>query len=283
MRWITDVLYRLKAIIAPGRMQRDLDDEVTFHLEMETKKNRERGMSEEEARRQALRSFGGVLRQKERARESWGVSFVQNLKGDARYALRQLGRNPTFAAVVVLTLALGIGATTAIFSVVNGVLLRPLPYESPDRLVAVWSQFLPESGYDLPQFGVSPPEYFDYREASSALEDVAAYFTNTLTLSGGDGTPESISAAQVTWNLFAVLGEPSGVGRTFVEEDDLPGASRSAVLSSSLWRRRFGGDPGIIGRTILIDGRQVEVVGVARPRFNFPDPAVQASTSTYNF
>jgi hypothetical protein len=131
MRWIANLVFRLRATVAPGRMERELDDEIAFHIEMEARKLAERGITEEEAWRQARRNFGPMLRNKERARQAWGIGLVQDLKADARYAFRGLKRDPAFATVAILTLGLGIGGTTAIFSVVNGVVLKPLPFAHP--------------------------------------------------------------------------------------------------------------------------------------------------------
>ena len=137
MRWMTNLAFRLRAALAPRKMERDLDDEVAFHLEMETRKLTERGMTEEEAWRRARRNFGSALRNKESAREAWGIGLIDDFKADARYAFRGLRRNPTFAVVAIVTLALGIGGTTAIFGVLNGLVLKPLPFREPERLVAV--------------------------------------------------------------------------------------------------------------------------------------------------
>ncbi len=201
--------------------------------------------------------------------------IVGHILHDLRYAVRTLRSRPAFTITVVLTLALGIGATSAIFSVVNGVLLRPLPYPEPNDLVSVKGRFLPESGFDFPQFPVAPPEYVDYKNQTQTMEGVAGYSTYGATVVDGDGDPERIPAAGATSNLFTLLRAPALLGRTLVAEDDLPTSDGVVVLGYSIWQRRFGGDESIIGRSITLAGLSREVVGVMPPGFGFPNPNVQ--------
>lgn len=183
---------------------------------------------------------------------------------DFRYAVRQLHRRPGFAAVAVLTLALGIGANTAIFSVVNTVLLRPLPYAQPDRVVAVWNAFDGREDYSL-----SAPELIDYRREIRSFEHLAAYDVTDANLTG-DGPPERLSIARVTASLFSALGVDAAVGRTFVADEDVPGQDDVVVLGHGLWQRRFGGDPSVVGRAVRLDGRSRRVVGVMPATFRLP-------------
>lgn len=197
---------------------------------------------------------------------------------DLRHALRTLVKQPGYAALVVLTLALGVAANTAIYSVVHGVLLAPLPYEDAEDLMAVWGRFDPESGFDFPKFPLSDPEYLDYRDASRALEAVAAYLTGRATVTGGQGEPERVPSVAATANLFAVLRTEAALGRTFTAAEEQPGAGRVAVLQNGYWRSRFGGDPAVVGRSVILDGEPYEVVGVMPPGFAFPTPDVRLWT-----
>lgn len=190
---------------------------------------------------------------------------MDELVQDIRYAVRGLLRKPTFTAVLVLTLGLGIGASTAVFSVVEGVLLRPLPYPEPDRLAVVWSQF-PEQ--DLMEFGSSWPEYVDFRDQQGAFVHVGAWRGAERTLTGGDG-PERIDVTAFTWSMWSVLGVDPLAGRVFTADEDLAGRDDVVVLSHGLWTRRFGADPEILGRSIELDGRAIDVIGVMPADFDF--------------
>jgi putative ABC transport system permease protein len=258
MRWLANLAFRLRAVLAPGKMERELDDEVTFHLEMETRKLMERGMTEDEARRQARRSFGSMLRNKERARQAWGIGLVQDLRADARHTFRGFRRSPVFAAVTVLTLGLGIGGTTAIFSVVNGVVLKPLPFPDPERLVAVHHSMPAVYADETP---LSPAMYFTFRDHSRTLEDIGVWRRVPVTVTGL-AEPEQVVAVQVTAGLFPLLGVNPILGRGYDEEDVAPGSTNPVILSQGYWMRRFGSDPDVLGRTIRIDGDELTIIGV---------------------
>ncbi len=272
MRWMTDVLFRLRAIFAPGKMERELDEEVAFHLEMETTKYVERGMSEEEARRQALRNFGSVPLKKEHIRGTWRVGVARDLGGDVRIAFRQLRRNPTFAAVGVLTLGLGIGATTAMFSVVNAVLLRPLPFDEPDRIVRLRTLW---DGED--RFGTaSYPDIIEWRDRSNAFEDVAVVHGWRPTLTTDHG-PVVLSGVSVSASYFDILGVRPALGRFFLREEDAPGHEPVVVLSHALWQRELGGDESVLGRSVVLSdlrdedgGRSYVVVGITSADYESP-------------
>lgn len=193
---------------------------------------------------------------------------------DIRYALRTLRRNPGFMVVVVLTLALGIGANSAIFSVVNGVVLRPLSYAQPERLVGIYSQF-PGLGFD--RFWISPPEYLELRERARSYEAIGAYRTGSVSLGGGD-EPVRVASAIATADFFRALGVAPLHGRYYTHEEDLPGAPRVVVLSHSVWQRTFGGDPGVVGRDIEVNGAPRQVVGIMPPGFDIADAGVEAWT-----
>ncbi|MGD8700109.1 MAG: ABC transporter permease [Gemmatimonadales bacterium] len=209
---------------------------------------------------------------------------MNRIAQDIRYAVRHLVKYPAFTAIAVLTLAVGIGANTVIFSAVSGVLLEPLPYDKPDDLVAIFTYFAPESGYDFPQYAVGSPEYFDYLEQNQTMEHVAAISTEALTITDGEGEPEIVEAGYVSASMFAVLREPPLLGRTLIPEDDGAEPQPVFVLSYDLWQRRFGGDPGVIGRR-LDAGVEVSeyassgtIVGVMPAGFAFPYPNTQIWT-----
>src|SRR5262245_7425934 len=204
-----------------------------------------------------------------------GADFTRrplaDLGGDLRYAFRSLRRYPTFAAIVILTLALGIGANAAIFSVVNAVVLRPLPYDAERRLVAIWGNLHKPGLEEIP---ASAAELVDYRERNRIFDVIAAYDTAGVKLTGFD-RPERIASAVTTASLFSILNESPILGRAFVAADEQPGRHHVVIISHGLWQRRFGGDSGVVGRTIAVDGTSVEIVGVMRPGFAFPDDATE--------
>lgn len=251
-------------------------DEFRFHSEHEIAKNISAGMTPADARAAAMKKFGAADVHAEAVRDARGARWLDDLRADGRYAVRGLRRAPGAALIAVLTLSLGIGATVSIFSVVNGVLLEPLPYPEPDRLVSVWGRFLPESGFDFPWFPLSGPEYFDYASQSTSHEGVAAYMNAGATLIGDDGMAVRIRAARVTASLFDVYGVSPSLGRTFSAEEDVPDGNGVVVLSHGLWQSAYGGDPAVLGRTVRINGRQLQVIGVMPEGFDAPGEGRQA-------
>jgi putative ABC transport system permease protein len=260
MRWLSDILFRVRAILDRSAMERDLDDEFAFHVEKEAEKLVAQGMEPAEALRRARLRFGGQERFKETARESWGVSGLTDLAGDLRFARRQLLEHPGFTVLAVLTLALGIGGTVALFSVVNGLLLRPLPYPDEDRLVSFWSDYNWRG------------EEFDLvKEIPESFESIAAYSNAGYTLRTEAGS--SIVLALVSSvELWDVLDVRPLLGRTFLPGEDRPGAEKVVVLSHGIWQRELGGDREIVGRRVDLDGVPHTVVGVMPEDFYFPDP-----------
>jgi len=202
------------------------------------------------------------------------TGFLQDLS----YAARLLRRQPAFALFVVLTLGIGIGANTAVFTVVNAVLLRPLPFEEPHELVNVWGRFDPESGFDFPQFALSNPEYLDYRQQTRALEDVAAVAIGSVTIGGAGVEPERVLSGAVTGNLFSVLRVTPVLGRTFSGDEMRPGGAAVIILSYGYWQSRFGADPGVLGRSVPVNGNPATVVGVMPASFLYPGPATRMWT-----
>ncbi|MGH7583076.1 MAG: ADOP family duplicated permease [Gemmatimonadales bacterium] len=260
------LLARLRGLFGKVRSDERLDDEIALHLELETQKRIAAGLPPDEARRQARIAFGAVEAMKEEHRDSRGVRWIEQRAQDIRYAVRALLRRPAFCSVVVLTLALGIGATSAIFAVVSTVLLKPLPYQDASRLAMIWSRW---SNFN--KTWISQDEYLDYRRQTALFQDVGAWSDNgevTITAPGAD--PESATAEQVTANLFDVLGVHPFLGRSFTITEDLPNGPPAVVLGYQLWRRRWGGDPAIVGKTITMDGAPVRVVGVLPATFRFP-------------
>jgi predicted permease len=245
----------------------DLDTEIREHLERETQDNIERGMSADEARYAALRKFGNVTRVKEDAREVWSIVWLETLLQDLRFALRMLRKNPGFTAVAILTLALGVGANTAIFSVVYAVMLKPLPYPHSQRIFTVFQQAAQES--KNPQ-GLSYPMFVDLREHNAAFSDVAGVQQHQLALTGR-GDPVLIDTSVVTAGFFDVFEEKPLLGRVFLSEDSKPGAAPVVVLSENLWRSIFHSDLNILGTAINLDQRDYTVVGVMPEAFCFPE------------
>ncbi len=251
------------------RLEAEVDEEIAFHLAMRAERLRERGLAPEDAREMAHRRFGNlgdVRRQcveidRQLARRQRATDFLEDIVQDVVFALRGLRRAPGFAAAALLTLALGIGSAAAIFSVAYGVLLRPLPFPAPERIVQVNINL---AGTGVGYGSLSAPEYVDLARWNRTFTAVAAWTPRDRTL-GGDGSPERVSVGLTTASLFDVLGLRAALGRTFRAEEDGPGGTPVIVLGDALWRRRFGGDLAIIGRKILLDGATRTVVGVLPP------------------
>ena len=246
--------------------EEELDEEVQAHLRMAAQEHIEQGESAEQAHASAVREFGNVTLVKEVTRDMWSLRSLETLLQDLRYGARMLQKNPGFTAVAVLTLAFGIGANTAMFSVVDAVLLRPLPYQHPEQLLLV-SETLPQMSHD--QIGVSAAEYFDYRGQNHSFSQVAAYESEGFNLTG-EGTPLRINAARLSASAFPLLGVGASLGRTFTPEEDREGFGSVVVLSRSLWERQYGKDPKILGKSIKLDEKPYTVVGVMPASFRFP-------------
>jgi predicted permease len=257
----------VRALLHKDKVERDMDNELRFHLEMEIEDNIKRGMSSSEARREALLRFGGVEKFKEECRDVRGAPLAESLLQDIRYGGRILLRNPGFTFVAVLTLALGIGANTAIFSVIYGVLMRPLPYKDGNQLVIVQQQ-APLAGVNNVPFSVK--EVQDYREQNQTLDAVVEHHTMSFTLLGGD-EPQRVQTGVVSANFFDVLGVKPLLGRTFVESDEQHGSDAVLVLSYQYWRRSHGGDPSIVGRSFQMNNRPHTVIGVLPPIPQYPN------------
>jgi putative ABC transport system permease protein len=254
---------------AQGRRALDgLDQDIRDHIAHETQDNMDRGMTPEEARRQALLKFGNVALAKEDTRAVWVWRRLDEIRQDIRYTFRTLRRNPGFAAVAVLTLALGIGANTSIFSVVYAALLKPLPYTNPDELVAM-SVYVPQLRSQFPSLPVRAVDFEEFRRSNSVFSGMAAVRERDFNLTSR-GEPERLYGARVSANLFPLLGVQPQLGRTFLSEEDTPGADSVVLISHDLWVRRFGADPEIVNRTLSLDGQPHVVVGVMPAGSLFP-------------
>jgi predicted permease len=272
-------LFGLWATIRRQNIQQDIDSELAYHVEMRARDLEATGMGAAAARREAARRFGNHGRIRAECREVMMVDAERQGDGimaqfgqDLRYAVRTILRNPGFAATVILTLGLGIGANTAIFSVVDGVLLRPLPYADSDRIVYV-AQNDRLRGTQHEWF--SGPDFFDVLERNVVFESMAAWRTPQATLTSPDGEPQRITAASTSHTLFSILGVGPVLGRVYDADDDRPGADAVLVLSHQIWVSRFGADEGVLGRLVAIEGTSYEVVGVMPPSFTFPSAGTQ--------
>jgi putative ABC transport system permease protein len=266
MSWIGESWHRLRSLVGRDALERGLDEEMRFHIDQQTEKNIRRGMTPAEARRRAFIKFGGFERIKENTRDEFRPALFEDFVRDLRYGARALGRAPGFTAVATLTLALGIGANTAIFSVVNTVLLKPLSYSEPDRLVFVWER---NTAIGKDRDLVAPPNYLDWKSQNSVFDALGAYRVNGFALTGA-GEPESLTAITLSSSLFRVLGVEPLVGRTFTQEEEAR-RDRVVVLRHEFWQRRFGGDRGLVGKSITLTGAAFTVIGVMPPSFRFPE------------
>src|SRR6185503_9746000 len=250
---------RWRALFRKEELERELEDELRFHLDHETAQNVRNGMNPDDARCSALKSFGPMERSKEECRDARRVRVVEEFIQDVRYGKRLLLKNPTVTLIAILTLALGIGANTAIFSVVNAFLLRPLPYGDPDRLVMVDSEYRGNST------GVSFADYEDWQRQNNVFDNLAFFNLRwNANLDFGNET-ETLNLTFGTANLFATLQVTPLLGHV-----PAAGESDTVLLSHGLWQRRFGGDPAVLGRQLRIDGHGLTVIGVMPPDFRFP-------------
>jgi putative ABC transport system permease protein len=254
---------RLRGLFGDRRVERDLDDEIETHLRLLAERYVRQGMTEDEAAQAARRQFGNVTLLKEVNREMRGIRFIETLFQDLRYGIRMLRRNPGFTFVAVLTLSLGIGANTAIFSVVRAILLKPLPYTDPERLVMVWESSAKTGG----EFDVRISNFLAWRDEQQVFAQLAAFQYQDFNLSGGD-RPERIQGVLITANLFPLLGAQPAAGRNFLPEEERDGWHRVVIVSHDFWRRRFGDDlrsqdtQGWREKTLTLNGEAYRVIGV---------------------
>ncbi len=252
---------RLRTLFRRRKLEQDLEQELAFHIAMRAEKNREEGMSAREAIQEARREFGNITWFRESCRELWGFGSLEVLGRDIRYGCRILRHSPTFTAVAVLSLAVGIGGNAAMFSLVDSLLIRPLPYSAPDRLVRITSIY--------PRAAV--PEF----QQQSRTMDVAAASTGAEYNLTGQGEAVRVFGSAASANFFSVLGARMAVGRGFAAGEDLPGRDRVVILGNALWKNKFGGDPALLGRSITLGGIDREIIGMVPPGFSFPSSRVQ--------
>jgi predicted permease len=254
----------------------ELERELRSDLDLEEEEQRERGLSPDDARYAALRAFGNPTLIYEHTRTVWSWTMLENFLRDLRISVRTLFRSPGFSLIAVLVMALCIGAATSLFTVVRSVLLRPLPFRDPGRLVAVYEHFR-DPAMNAQEFNynsVAPADFYDWRAKTHGFEDMAAVRWAQFNLTGEHGElPEMVDARGATWNLFSMLGVQPALGRTFAENDDRTDGT-VALLSWNLFERRFGGDPSIVGRPIHLDGNPYTVIGVLPKWFTWPDNRV---------
>jgi len=262
---LSEFVRRLLMLLRREKFDADLDEEMRLHRELREQEQIDGGLSPKEAHYAAQRRFGNDLVLREESRDMWGWNWLENLVEDVRYGLRTLAKNRGFTAVAVLTLALGVGANTAIFSAVYAVLLKPLPFRSPGQLVRV---FEANDRAGIPAEGCSYPEFQEWQRQNHVFSGMAAVQGHELTLTGR-GDPMVVKVGDVTADFFSVLGVAPQMGRAFLPADDEQGAAPVAVISEGLWRSRFGANPGLIGNTIDLDKRPFTVVGVMPPNFRF--------------
>ncbi len=264
MDWIRILLSRCAALTHPKQLDADLDEELLAHIELATEENKKRGMPQEEARTAALRSFGGVTQAREHYRVERGLPFLEALVRDVRYALRQLRKSPGFTVAAILTLAVGIGGMTAVFSVVEAVLLRPLPFKNSSQLISL-HEWIRE---DPHEFNVTAPDILIFQRESKDFSGEGGYISAGYDVTGA-GAPFHAAAERVSASLFPVLRIDPLLGRTFTPYEDT-NAAPVAVISYALWRAKFQSDPGAVGRVIDLDRRPYTVIGVMPQSFDFP-------------
>jgi putative ABC transport system permease protein len=267
--WRYTLPLRLRSLLRRERVDQDLDDELRYHVERKTEENIARGMTAQEARREALLEIGGIEKRKEECRDARRVTWLQDLAQDLRYALRMLRRNPGFALAAISTLALGIGATVAMFSIVDTLVLKPLPFPSADRLVRVESVFASTGrGSGIASY----PDFIDWRARNHVFDGMAVFDTRAFTLVGA-GEPLHLEGAVVSAQLFPMLGVRPSLGRSFLPREDTPSATNGTdpvILSHGLWAREFDSDPSVLGRIIQLNGQPFTIVGVMPASFEFP-------------
>jgi len=264
-RWMHAIPARLKAIFLRRRIERDLDDELAFHVAMQTRANAREGMAETEAYRRARVEIGGVEQVKERSRDVLPLRWARDAMQDVRYALRGLRKTPRFTVAAVLTVVLGVGANATIFSVLNPLLFKPLPYPEPERIVNVF-RTSPQSD----RWPHSMANYLDHRARNTVFEQLVALTWENTSFAEPDQPAERLFELRTTGNFFALFGVAPLMGRTFNDADDQTGAEPVVVLSYGFWQRRFNGDAGIVGRSMRLDGRNATVVGVMPRDFEYP-------------
>lgn len=277
MRHFRRLAAKLKNFFNRDRTERDLTREVAAHLSLLEEEFHRRGMNPDEARIEARRAYGGVEQAKELHREERTILWLEQTLQDVRYACRSLLKTPGFTAVAVLTLAIGIGANISIFTVVNAVLLQPLPFQQPERLVRIFDDL---SGAGAQDIGMSVPEFLDLHDRSGIFERISVIYPVSTALRGGDRT-ERIEMLGTSFDYFQILGVKPALGRLYDPSDAVPGFTEAVVISDGLWRRQFGADPHVLGRRILVDEDAYTIAGVMPPEFHHPGQTIAADVDLW--
>lgn len=264
-RWWDIVRMRFRSLLKRPRVESELDREMRYHLERQIEENIAAGMNPREAREAALRMFGGVSQLQEECRDVRRTQYLENLLQDLRYTVRMLGKSPAFTVVIVLTLALAIGANSAIFSVIDGILLKPLPYPQPERIVRVFYR-----SAEYPKFPVNPWDFMDFRARNRTFESFAVYTHSDVQLSGAGGDPVKLSAFRISSGYFRALGLHPAMGREFDFSEERPGSGNEVILSDRVWRNQFGASADILGKKILLESQPFTVAGVMPPGVDHP-------------
>ncbi|HEY6414166.1 MAG TPA: ABC transporter permease [Edaphobacter sp.] len=272
MRWMDRIRMAMVSLFWRGRATERLDVEMRFHLEQEVAERVRAGVTPDEARRAAMREFGNPAVLRDEARRSWRWGWLETMLRDVRVGTRSLMRSKGFSITAIGVMALCIGASTCLFTVVRAVLLAQLPFREPERLVMVYEHFRNHQPYNP----VAAGDFLDWKTKTHGFEDMAAWQHWSFNLSGEhDELPEVARAVAGSWNLFHVLGVEPALGRTFRESEDRVGGDAVAMLTWSFFQRRFDGDPSVIGRQIRLDAKQYTIIGVLPSWFTYPEPEVQ--------
>lgn len=282
MRWLNMLQMRFRSFFRRGNESRSLDAELQYHVDRQIAENIAAGMSADEARYAALRAFGNPALLREQTRATWSWNWLESLVRDLRYSMRTLVHTPGFSLTVVLVMSLGIGAAVAMFTVVHSVLMKPLPFPDQERLVQIYDADAHDPTHN--RMAVSGPDFFDWNRQQHSFEQMAiADNGSSYNLSGIAGQlPEYVNALTATWNTYGLLGVKPALGRFFDANDDQPGSNPTVVLNWGLWKRRYGGDPKILGQTILLDAKPYTIIGVLPKGEEFPDSTVQLWTPFFH-
>src|SRR5438128_3590546 len=262
-RWLYKFVLRCRSLFRWHRVEEELDEELRFHLDQQIQQHVDRGLTRDEATRAARLTLGGLEQQKDACRDARHTAWIDHTWRDVRFALRSLRRTPGFTAAAVVTLALGIGVNTAIFSIVNGVWLNPLPYPDPDQLVALYSRTA-----DQRRDNSSYPNFLDWVRGNHSFSDLAAFREDGLNLIGL-GQPERVPAEMVSASFFRLLGVQQILGRTFLATDDLLGAAPVVLISENFWKRKFDSSSTAIGQALTLSGTSYIIIGVIPATFQY--------------
>jgi hypothetical protein len=280
MHWLDKLRMRIQMLTGRGRAGMRLDDELRFHLEPQIAENIAAGMSPDEARHAALRAFGNPAALRDQARETWNWSGIESLLRDARIGARTLLRAPGFALTAILVMGLGIGANVTLFTLVRFVLLKPLPFKDPGRLVRLYEHSTDDK---FPHNDSAVGIFSEWQKQNLSFTDLAISGDAGYNISAmGGQLPENVRAFNLSWNMLPTLGIEPALGRNFTPADDRPSANATVILSWGFWKRRFGGDPAILNQTILLDAKPYTVIGIMPAWFAWPDQSRQLFTPLFH-